>query len=46
MDRGVAAVSAGNHAIAVAYAAQVCGTNAKVVMPQNANPLRMRLARD
>ncbi len=46
LDRGVTAVSAGNHAIATAYAAKVLGTTAKVVMPKNANPLRMRLSRE
>ena len=45
-DRGVTAVSAGNHAIATAYAAKAVGTSAKVVMTQNANPLRMQLARE
>ena len=39
--RGVTAVSAGNHAIATAYAAQVVGTTAKVVMMKAANPLRV-----
>jgi len=41
LDRGVTAVSAGNHAMAVAYAAQALGTTAKVVMPKNANPARV-----
>jgi threonine dehydratase len=41
LARGVTAVSAGNHAIAVAYAAQLLGTTAKVVMPKSANPLRV-----
>ncbi|HZX93552.1 MAG TPA: pyridoxal-phosphate dependent enzyme, partial [Myxococcales bacterium] len=36
--RGVTAVSAGNHAMAVGYAARALGTSAKVVMPKNANP--------
>jgi threonine dehydratase len=44
--RGVTAVSAGNHAMAVAYAARVLGTTAKVVMPQNANPFRVSRCRD
>lgn len=35
-QNGVTAISAGNHAIAVGYAARVIGTNAKVVMPENA----------
>lgn len=43
--RGVTAVSAGNHAIAVAYAAQLVGTSAKVVMPKTANPFRMERCR-
>ena len=46
LARGVTAVSAGNHAIAVAYAAQVLGTTAKVVMPKNANPFRVAKCRD
>lgn len=39
--RGVTAVSAGNHAMAVGYAAQVLATTAKVVMPKSANPARV-----
>lgn len=45
LDRGVTAVSAGNHAVAVAFAASVCGTRATVVMPKTANPARVELAR-
>lgn len=41
LKRGVTAVSAGNHAIAVAYAAHILGTSAKVVMPSFASPLRV-----
>ncbi len=41
LAKGVTAVSAGNHAIAVAYAAKVMGTHAKVVMPRTANPFRV-----
>lgn len=41
LQRGVTAVSAGNHAIAVAYAAGILGTSAKVVMPKTANPGRV-----
>jgi len=44
-QRGVTAVSAGNHAIAVAYAAQIFGSSAKVVMPKSAPPFRMAKAR-
>lgn len=43
--QGVTAVSAGNHAIAVAYAAQIFGCNAKVVMPASAPPFRVEKAR-
>ena len=45
LARGVTAVSAGNHAIAVGYAAQTLGTTAKVVMPRTANPARVALCR-
>lgn len=44
--RGVTAVSAGNHAVAVAYAARALGISATVVMPKSANPARVQLARD
>ncbi len=43
---GVTAVSAGNHAIATAYAAKAMGVSAKVVMIQNANPLRIACCRE
>jgi threonine dehydratase len=43
--RGVTAISAGNHAIAVAFAAQSVETTAKVVMIASANPLRVELCR-
>lgn len=42
---GVTAMSAGNHAIAVAHAAKAAGTSAKVVMQRSANPARVDLAR-
>jgi len=42
--RGVTAVSAGNHAIATAYAAQVLGASAKVVMTATASPVRVARA--
>ncbi|MEZ4847965.1 MAG: pyridoxal-phosphate dependent enzyme [Bacteroidia bacterium] len=45
-QRGVTAVSAGNHAIAVGYAAQIMGTTAKVVMPKSANPFRVQRCRE
>lgn len=40
-NQGVTAVSAGNHAIAVAYAAKTLGISAKVLMHRKANPLRV-----
>ncbi len=43
---GVTAVSAGNHAIAVAFAASVYRTSAKVVMIRTANPLRIAACRE
>ncbi|HVR68075.1 MAG TPA: threonine/serine dehydratase [Verrucomicrobiae bacterium] len=45
MKRGVTAVSAGNHAIAISYAAQRLGTSAKVVMMKTANPFRVALCK-
>jgi threonine dehydratase len=44
-ELGVTGVSAGNHAIALALAAQSIGTSAKVVMPANADPFRVELCR-
>ena len=43
--RGVVAVSAGNHAAGVAYAASLLGIAATVVMPKTANPFRQALCR-
>jgi len=45
LTKGVTAVSAGNHAIAVAFAAQMMGVSAKVVMPRSANPFRVETCR-
>jgi threonine dehydratase len=45
LARGVTAFSAGNHAIAVGYAARVLGTTAKVVMPRTANAARVAICR-
>ncbi|HUO81359.1 MAG TPA: threonine/serine dehydratase [Gammaproteobacteria bacterium] len=45
LERGVTAVSAGNHAIATAYAARTLGTSAKVVMIRTANPFRVEQCR-
>ena len=46
LARGVTAVSAGNHAIATAWAARELGTHAKIVMLASANPARVARARD
>lgn len=46
LARGVTAVSAGNHAIAVSYGAHILKTTAKVVMPSSANPFRVQKCRD
>jgi threonine dehydratase len=46
LSRGVTAVSAGNHAMAVAYAARALGTTAKVVMMKTANPFRVEACRE
>jgi threonine dehydratase len=45
LAKGVTAVSAGNHAIAVAFAARFMGTSAKVVMPKTASPFRVARCR-
>lgn len=42
--RGITAASAGNHAIAAAWAARQVGASAKVVIQSNANPFRVALA--
>lgn len=39
--RGICAISAGNHAIAAAFAARAVGTSAKIVMKEGANPFRV-----
>lgn len=45
-SRGVVGVSGGNHAIALAYAAQQADITAKVVMPDYASPLRIETCRE
>jgi len=45
LRNGVTAVSAGNHAIAVAYAAKRRGISAKVVMTSSASPARIERCR-
>ncbi|MDA0230086.1 MAG: threonine/serine dehydratase [Proteobacteria bacterium] len=45
LAKGVTAVSAGNHAIAAAFAAQSSGASAKVVMMKSANPFRVSQCR-
>lgn len=41
LEKGVTAVSAGNHAISVAYGAKTLDTTAKVVMPKSANSAKI-----
>jgi len=45
LARGVTAVSAGNHAIATAYAAKTMGCSAKVVMLSSASQIRVEKCR-
>ena len=45
LANGVTTVSAGNHAIALSYAASTVGTHARVVMLSTASPLRMQACR-
>ncbi len=45
LERGVCAISAGNHAVATAYAAARLGTHAKIVMIATANPFRVAQCR-
>jgi len=44
-ERGVVAASAGNHAMAVAYAARVAGVGARLAMPASASPARVDACR-
>ncbi len=46
LEKGVCAVSAGNHAIATAFAAREAGTSAKVVMLEHSNEERKRRCRE
>lgn len=46
LARGVTGVSAGNHAISLAYCARELGTTATVVMPRSANPYRIAVCRE
>ncbi|WP_038048992.1 threonine/serine dehydratase [Thermus caliditerrae] len=43
--KGLLAVSSGNHAQGVAYAAQVLGVKALIVMPEDASPFKKQAAR-
>jgi len=45
LERGITAASAGNHAIAAAFAAKVAGTSAKIMVQASANPVRLALTR-
>lgn len=41
LDKGLVCASSGNHGRAVAYAARMLGTNATVVVPNNAAPVKV-----
>ncbi|MDA0312538.1 MAG: threonine/serine dehydratase [Gemmatimonadetes bacterium] len=45
-ERGVATVSAGNHAQAVAWAASAAGIKSLVVMPEKASPMKVTASRE
>lgn len=46
LSRGVTGVSAGNHAISLAWCARALGTTATVVMPRTANAFRVQVCRE
>jgi threonine dehydratase len=46
LERGVCAVSSGNHAQAVTLAAQLCGTRAVILMPSDAPALKRAATED
>jgi len=46
ISAGVTAVSAGNHAVATAFAAQAVNSSAKIAMISTANPARIRACRE
>jgi len=43
--RGITAMSAGNHAVAAAFAAREAGVSARIVVQASANPARVAMAR-
>ena len=45
-DLGVIAASTGNHGQSVAYAARLFGIEARICVPENANPVKVRAMRD
>jgi threonine dehydratase len=46
LEKGVIAVSTGNHGLSVAYAASVFNVKAVIVMPEKANPFKAQAIRD
>src|SRR5271165_4526669 len=40
-SRGVISASTGNHAQSIAYASRIFGVKSTIVMPENANPLKV-----
>ena len=45
-DRGVIAASTGNHGQSVGYAARIFGVEARICVPDNANPVKVRAMQD
>lgn len=45
LDRGLVTISAGNHALGLAWAAQQAGANVKVVMPEGSSPVKVDATR-
>lgn len=41
-ERGVVTASTGNHALSVAYASNIFGVSATIVMPERANPVKVK----
>ena len=42
-ERGVITASAGNHGLGLAFASEICGVKARIVLPVNAAPTKVRM---